>query len=146
QLLLIPMISAIAGGNCVVLKPSEAAPATAALIGKMIGETFASDYIRVVQGEGAVVVPALMNAFRFDHVFYTGSIAVGKSIYQMAAKDLVPVTLELGGKSPVIVEADADIATSAKRIVLGKFLNVGQTCIAPDYVLVHVSVRDKLVE
>ncbi|HEY4147613.1 MAG TPA: aldehyde dehydrogenase [Chitinophagaceae bacterium] len=146
QLLLIPMISAIAGGNCVVLKPSEAAPATAALIEKMMDETFAPAYIKVVQGEGAVTVPALMNAFRFDHIFYTGSVAVGKSIYQLAARDLIPVTLELGGKSPAVVEADADITTAAKRIVLGKFLNTGQTCIAPDYVLVHASVKDKLLE
>jgi aldehyde dehydrogenase (NAD+) len=87
-----------------------------------------------------------MNAFRFDHVFYTGSIPVGKIIYQLAAKDLVPVTLELGGKSPAIVEADADLTTAAKRIVLGKFINAGQTCIAPDYLLVHESLKEKLVE
>jgi aldehyde dehydrogenase (NAD+) len=88
----------------------------------------------------------MMNAFRFDHVFYTGSIPVGKIIYQLAAKDLIPVTLELGGKSPAIAEADADINTAAKRIVLGKFINAGQTCIAPDYLLVHESVKDKLVD
>jgi aldehyde dehydrogenase (NAD+) len=88
----------------------------------------------------------MMNTFRFDYVFYTGSIQVGKIIYQLAAEKLVPVTLELGGKSPAIVEADADIVTSAKRIVMGKFLNVGQTCIAPDYLLVHESVKEELVE
>jgi len=146
QLLLIPMISAIAGGNCIVLKPSEAAPATAALVEKLIGACFDSRYIKVVQGDGAAIVPAMMNTFRFDHVFYTGSVGVGRSIYQLAAAKLVPVTLELGGKSPAIVEADADIATAAKRIVLGKFLNTGQTCVAPDYVLAHASVKDKLVE
>src|SRR5882757_4850306 len=146
QLLLIPMIGAIAGGNCIVLKPSEAAPATAALIEKMMGEYFDSSYIKLVQGDGAVVVPALMNAFRFDHIFYTGSVAVGKSICQLAAGNLVPVTMELGGKSPAIVEADADITVAARRIVLGKFLNTGQTCIAPDYILVHASVKDRLVQ
>ncbi len=146
QLLLIPMIGAIAGGNCIVLKPSEAAPATAALIEKMVGDYFDARYIKVVQGEGAVTVPAVMNATRFDHIFYTGSVAVGKSIYEQAAKDLIPVTLELGGKSPAIVEADADITVSARRIVLGKFINTGQTCVAPDYVLVHASVKDRLLE
>ncbi|MBS1565037.1 MAG: aldehyde dehydrogenase [Bacteroidetes bacterium] len=146
QLLLIPMISAIAGGNCIALKPSEAAPATAALIEKMIGEYFDPQYIKVVQGEGAEVVPGMMNAFRFDHIFYTGSVSTGKAIYQQAAASLIPVTLELGGKSPAVVEADADIATAARRIVLGKFLNAGQTCIAPDYILVHASVRQQLLE
>jgi len=146
QLLLIPLTGAIAAGNCVVLKPSELAPATASVIEKIISTTFEDNYIKVVQGDGATVVPQMMNTFRFDHVFYTGSIAVGKIIYQLAAKNLVPVTLELGGKSPAIVEADADITSSAKRILLGKFINAGQTCIAPDYVLVHESVKNKLVE
>jgi aldehyde dehydrogenase (NAD+) len=146
QLLLIPLAGAIAGGNCVVLKPSELAPATASVIEKIISSTFEDHYIRVVQGNGATVVPEMMNAFRFDHVFYTGSIPVGKIIYQLAAKDLTPVTLELGGKSPAIAEADADLTTTARRIVLGKFINAGQTCIAPDYLLVHESIKDRLVE
>jgi len=146
QLLLIPLVSAIAGGNCAILKPSELAPATAAVIEKIITGIFPPDYIKVVQGDGAMIIPAMMNVFRFDHVFYTGSIPVGKIIYQLAAKDLVPVTLELGGKSPVIVEADANLEVAARRITLGKFLNTGQTCIAPDYLLVHASVKDKLVE
>jgi NAD-dependent aldehyde dehydrogenases len=106
QLLLIPLVGAIAGGNCVVLKPSEFSPATSALIEKMIAENFAQDYIKVVTGDGAEVVPAMMKNFRFDHVFYTGSIPVGKIIYQMAAEKLVPVTLELGGKSPAIICAE----------------------------------------
>jgi len=139
-------VGAIAGGNCAILKPSELAPATAAVIEKIITGIFPPDYVKVAQGDGAVIIPAMMNAFRFDHVFYTGSIPVGKIIYQLAAKDLVPVTLELGGKSPVIVEADADLEVAARRITLGKFLNTGQTCIAPDYLLVHTSVKDKLVE
>jgi aldehyde dehydrogenase (NAD+) len=145
QLLLIPLAGAIAGGNCVVLKPSELAPATASVVEKIISETFETRYIKTIQGDGATVVPEMMNAFRFDHVFYTGSIPVGKIIYQLAAKDLVPVTLELGGKSPAIVEADADVTVAAKRIVMGKFLNAGQTCIAPDFLLVHDSVKEKLV-
>ena len=146
QLLLIPLVGAIAGGNCAVIKPSELAPATAAIIEKIITEAFAPEYVKLVQGDGAAVIPAMTNAFRFDHVFYTGSIPVGKIIYQLAAKDLVPVTLELGGKSPAIVEADASLGSAARRIVLGKFLNVGQTCIAPDYLLVHASVKNELVE
>ncbi len=146
QLLLIPLVGAIAGGNCAVVKPSELAPATATIVEKIITALFPSEYIKVAQGDGAVVIPQMMNAFRFDYVFYTGSIPVGKIIYQFAAKDLVPVTLELGGKSPAIVEADANIEVAARRIVLGKFLNVGQTCIAPDYLLVHDSVKNKLLE
>lgn len=146
QLLLIPLVGAIAGGNCVCIKPSELSIATSAVIEKIITEIFQAEYICTVQGNGAEVVPAMMNSFRFDHVFYTGSIPVGKSIYQLAAKDLVPVTLELGGKSPAIVEADASLKATARRIVLGKFVNSGQTCIAPDYMLVHASVKDKLIE
>jgi len=145
QLLLVPLVGAIAGGNCAIIKPSELAPATAAITQKMISQAFAPDYVLTVPGEGAQVIPAMMNQFRFDHVFYTGSIAVGKTIYQLAANQLVPVTLELGGKSPAIVEADAALNVAARRIVLGKFLNAGQTCIAPDYLLVHASVKDKLL-
>lgn len=145
QLLLIPLVGAIAGGNCAIIKPSELAPATAAVIEKIIAAAFPPEFIKVIQGDGATVVPDMMNAFRFDHVFYTGSIPVGKIIYQLAAKDLVPVTLELGGKSPAIVEADANLAVAARRIVLGKFINAGQTCIAPDYLLVHTSIKNELL-
>jgi len=145
QLQLIPLVGAIAGGNTAVLKPSEIAPATAALIDKIISETFLPDYIKVVQGDGAIVVPGMMKNFRFDHVFYTGSIPVGRAIYKLAADQLVPVTLELGGKSPAIVAKDANISVAARRIVLGKFLNAGQTCIAPDYVLVHHSIKEKFI-
>ena len=146
QLLLMPLVGAIAGGNCVVLKPSEFSPATTALTEKMIREIFPPEYIKVITGDGAKMVPAMMKNFRFDHVFYTGSIPVGKIIYQMAAEKLVPVTLELGGKSPAIVTADADILIAAKRIAFGKFLNTGQTCIAPDYVLVHNDVKEKFID
>lgn len=146
QLLLIPVAGAIAAGNCVVMKPSEFAPTTASVIEKMISEVFSKEFVTVVQGDGATVVPAMMNGFRFDHVFYTGSIPVGKAIYQMAAKDLVPVTLELGGKDPCIVEADADLKVAARRIAVGKFTNAGQMCVCPDYLLVHESVKVKLLE
>ena len=146
QLLLIPLVGAIAGGNCAVLKPSEHAPATAAVIERIITQVFSAEYVYITQGDGAEIIPAMMQSFRFDHVFYTGSIPVGKIIYQLAAKELVPVTLELGGKSPAVVESDADITAAAKRIALGKFINAGQTCIAPDYVLVHESIKDKFVE
>lgn len=146
QLLFNPLIAAIAGGNCVVLKPSELAPATANMMGKICKEIFAEEYVLFVQGDGATVVPSLMNNFVFNHVFYTGSTTVGKMVYKMAAENLVPVTLELGGKSPAIVELDANIKVAAQRIVMGKFINVGQTCIAPDYVLVHESVKDGLVQ
>ncbi len=127
-------------------EPSEFAPATAAMMQQIVDEIYRKEYVSLVQGDGAETVPALMKAFRFDHIFYTGSIPVGKIIYKLAAKDLIPVTLELGGKSPCIVEADANIAVAAKRIVLGKFINAGQTCIAPDYLLVHESVKEALVD
>jgi aldehyde dehydrogenase (NAD+) len=146
QLLLVPLVGAMAGGNCVVLKPSEMAPATARVLETIIREVFPCDYIRLIQGDGSEVVPALMQSIRFDHVFYTGSAAVGRSVYELAAKDLVPVTLELGGKSPAVVESDADIAPTARRIALGKFTNAGQTCVAPDYVLVHADVKERFME
>jgi len=146
NLILIPLVGAIAGGNCVVLKPSELAPSTAALVEKIIQEIFEPNHIKVFNGDGADLVPRLMNDFRFDHVFYTGSVAVGKTIYKLAAEKLIPVTLELGGKSPAVVETDADIKITARRIVLGKFLNAGQTCIAPDYILAHKSIKEELIK
>lgn len=183
QLSIIPLAGAIAGGNCVVLKPSELAPATAAVLEKILTRIFpagipdasstaASDgssasaldtsstatldarvnsgspfgFLKVIQGDGSIVVPALLRSFRFDHIFFTGSIPVGRSIYQLAAQDLVPVTLELGGKSPVVVERDADLKTAARRIALGKFTNAGQTCIAPDYLLLHADIKDRLLQ
>lgn len=145
QLCFAPLVGAIAAGNCTVLKPSEAAPATAALIEKIVSSTFDPSYITVVQGEGSEVIPRLMNETRFDHVFFTGSTQVGKAIYEMAARQLVPVTLELGGKSPCIIEGDADIQVTAKRIAVTKFSNAGQMCVAPDYLLVHESIRDRLL-
>ena len=145
QLLINPLIGAIAAGNCVVLKPSEFAPATDVVMKKIISGTFSNEYVLYMQGDGAVVIPDMMNNFSFDHVFYTGSTAVGKIIYKMAAERLVPVTLELGGKSPCVVESDANINVAARRIAMTKFSNAGQMCVAPDYILAHISVTDQLV-
>jgi aldehyde dehydrogenase (NAD+) len=145
QLLMAPLAAAIAAGNCAVLKPSEMTPHTAAVIETLVKETFNPAFVTVVQGDGSTVIPALMQ-HRFDHVFFTGSTNVGRKIMEMATPHLTPVTLELGGKSPCIVDEHADIHVAAKRIVWGKFWNAGQTCIAPDYVLVHHLVKDKLVE
>jgi aldehyde dehydrogenase (NAD+) len=146
QLLFTPLVGAIAAGNCVVLKSSEFAPATSAVMKKMIEAIFSKEYILFTEGDGATVVPAMMNNFRFDHVFFTGSIPVGKIIYKMAAEQLVPVTLELGGKSPCVVEADANIKVAARRIAVTTFSNAGQMCVAPDYILVHQSKKTELVE
>lgn len=146
QLLINPLVGAIAAGNCAVLKPSEFAPATGAVMKKLVGATFPPGYILYVQGDGAVTIPAMMNHFSFDHVFYTGSTAVGRIIYKMAAERLVPVTLELGGKSPCVVESDADIKVAARRIAVAKFSNAGQMCVAPDYVLVHESKKEELLD
>ncbi|HEV7620905.1 MAG TPA: aldehyde dehydrogenase [Flavisolibacter sp.] len=145
QLLFTPLIGAIAAGNCVVLKPSEFAPETGRVIQKIIEETYVKDYIFLVQGEGNEVIPPMMNNFQFDHVFYTGSTVVGRIIYEMAAKKLVPVTLELGGKSPCVVDSDANLKVAARRIASTKFSNAGQMCVAPDYVLVHESIRSEFL-
>ena len=146
QLVFGPLICAIAGGNTAFIKPSEEAMHTAKLVEKIIHETFDAHYIYVVQGIGAEIIPALINAVRFDHVFFTGSTMVGQKIMEMASKKLIPVTLELGGKSPTIVDASANLDYTSKKIVWSKLINAGQTCIAPDYVLVHSSVKDQLVE
>ncbi|MGV3767279.1 MAG: aldehyde dehydrogenase [Chitinophagaceae bacterium] len=145
MLSLLPLINAIGAGNCVVLKPSEVASASSALMAEIIGKHFSPAYIKVVQGDGEKTVSELMN-FRFDHVFFTGGTAVGKKIYEMAARQLMPVTLELGGKSPVVVAQDADIPVTAKRICAPKFSNAGQMCVAPDYVLAHESIAQRLLE
>jgi aldehyde dehydrogenase (NAD+) len=146
QLLINPLIGAIAAGNCVVLKPSEFAGATASVMKKIIEESFASNYVLYVEGDGATVIAAMMNDFRFNHVFYTGSTVVGRLIYKMAADKLVPVTLELGGKSPCIIEADANLRVAARRIVMTKFSNAGQMCVAPDYILVDATVKEELIQ
>ncbi|MGX5818398.1 aldehyde dehydrogenase [Chitinophaga lutea] len=145
QLMMAPLIGAIAAGNCAVLKLSEQATHTEKVIRDLITATFEPEYIAVVTGEGQVVIPRLMQ-HRFDHVFFTGSIPVGKKILEMAAPHLSTVTLELGGKSPCIVDRGAAIRTAARRIIWGKCWNAGQTCIAPDYVLAHTSVLPQLVD
>ena len=140
QLLISPLIGAIAGGNTAILKPSELAPATAKVARDMIASTFDPSYLRIVEG-GAPESMALMD-LDFDKVFFTGSVPVGKLIMASAAKHLTPITLELGGKSPAIVDATANLEQAARKIAWGKFNNAGQTCVAPDYVLVHQSVAE----
>lgn len=143
QLLIEPLIGAIAAGNCLVLKPSEVVPNVSAVITEMIEAVFDKSYIRSVQG-GVETTTSLINA-PFDYLFFTGSVPVGKIVMEAAAKNLVPVTLELGGKSPVIVDQTANIKVAANRIIWGKTLNSGQTCVAPDYLMVHEDVKDKLI-
>ena len=145
QLLFTPLIGAIAGGNCVVLKPSEFAPATAKVMAKIIDSLFPKNYILYIEGEGATVLPPLLSENRFDHIFYTGSTVVGKIIYKYAAEQLVPVTLELGGKSPAVITSSANIRVAARRLASPKFSNAGQMCIAPDYILVPSELKDELI-
>ncbi|WP_054026392.1 aldehyde dehydrogenase [Bacillus sp. FJAT-28004] len=144
QLVIEPLIGAIAAGNCAILKPSESSPNVSALISKIISETFDPTYIRVIEGEKETT--SLLIHAPVDYIFFTGSIAVGKIVMEAAAKNLVPVTLELGGKSPVIVDSTADLTIAAKRIMWGKLMNTGQTCISPDYVLAHADIKDTLIE
>ena len=145
QLILVPLVGAISAGNCAIIKPSENALHTALLLEKIINEHFEEDYIQVVApDQGKKAVTELIN-LTFDYMFFTGSTAVGKIIMQAAAKNLIPVTLELGGKSPCIVDKDCKLKLSAKRIVWGKFMNAGQTCIAPDYLIVHKKIKDKFL-
>ncbi|SDK87875.1 aldehyde dehydrogenase [Alkalibacterium thalassium] len=142
-LALTPLAGAIAAGNCAVIKPSEVSSHTSALISKIITENFDEQYLTVYEGEADTTQTLLKQGF--DHCFFTGSTEVGKKIMQTASKTLTPVTLELGGKSPCVVTEDADIVKAACRIVWGKFVNAGQTCIAPDFVLVHESVKHRLI-
>jgi aldehyde dehydrogenase (NAD+) len=142
--LLSPLVGAIAGGNCAVVKPSEVAPATAALVARLLPQYLDPECFAVFEG-GPAETEALL-AERFDHIFFTGSTRVGRLVMAAAARHLTPVTLELGGKCPAIVDASARLELAARRITWGKFLNAGQTCIAPDYVLVARSVHDRFVE
>lgn len=144
QLVMEPLIGAIVGGNCAIVKPSESAVHTLEIIKVILSETFRADYIRVVEGEREETSVLIHGPF--DYIFFTGSVAVGKIVMKAAAERLTPVTLELGGKSPVIVDQTANLAHAAERIVWGKFLNTGQTCVAPDYLLVHHDVKEELVE
>lgn len=142
-LALAPLVAAVAAGNCAVVKPSELAPATSALLARLVPAYLDPDAIRVVEGDATVTQELL--AAGFDHALFTGGTEIGKKIMAAAAPTLTPVTLELGGKSPVIVAEDADIDVAARRIAWVKLLNSGQTCIAPDYVLAHRSIVDALV-
>ena len=144
NLILLPLVGSISGGNCAVLKPSELAPATSRLVKKLISERFDEHFIAVVEG-GAEVAEGLLS-LRFDTIFFTGSPHIGKIVMQKAAENLIPVTLELGGKSPAIVHKDADIKKAARRVMWGKLINCGQTCIAPDFLLVHESVKAAFLE
>ncbi|PSL26481.1 aldehyde dehydrogenase (NAD+) [Planomicrobium soli] len=144
QLIMEPLIGAIIGGNCAVVKPSESTPNVAAVIRNIIEEAFPPYYIRVVEGEREEVT-ALIHA-SFDYIFFTGSVNVGKVIMKAAAEKLTPITLELGGKSPAIVDQTANLDLAAKRIAWGKLLNTGQTCVAPDYVCVHESVKEEFMK
>ena len=144
QLALCPVIAAVAAGNQVVLKPSELTPNTAAIIQKIIAAIFPINHVEVIQGDAEVATQLL--AQRWDYIFFTGSVAVGKIVAKAAAANLTPVTLELGGKNPCIVDETANLQLAAKRIVWGKFINAGQTCIAPDYILVHQKSKNKFIE
>src|SRR5215210_2705275 len=139
-----PLVAAVAAGNCAVVKPSELAPATSALLARLLPEYLDPEAVIVVEGEASTTQELL--ALGFDHAFFTGGTEVGKKIMAAAAPTLTPVTLELGGKSPVVVAADADLGVVARRIAWVKLLNSGQTCIAPDYVLAEASIRDELVD
>ncbi|MFQ7519465.1 MAG: aldehyde dehydrogenase [Clostridium sp.] len=139
-----PLIGAIAAGDCAILKVSEDSVHTSKVITEMIAETFPEEYITVVNGDKEVTTELLEE--KLDYIFFTGSPTVGKIIMKKAAQNLTPVTLELGGKSPCIVEESADLKVAAKRIVFGKYLNSGQTCVAPDYLLLQNSVKDEFVK
>ncbi len=138
-----PLVAAIAAGNCVVLKPSEKAPATAHLLASLVGETFDEREVALVEG-GPETAEALLE-LPFNHIFFTGGTSVGRKVMTAAAKHLASVTLELGGKTPAIVDASANVRTAAQRIAWGKFFNAGQTCLAPDYVLVDAAVEKELL-
>jgi aldehyde dehydrogenase (NAD+) len=144
QLALCPLISAVAAGNQVVLKPSELTPKTSEIIAKIIGKIFHKNHVEVV--EGGVEVSQQLLAKRWDYIFFTGSVTVGKIVAKAAAENLTPITLELGGKNPCIIDETANLKLAAKRIVWGKFVNAGQTCIAPDYILIQKNMKSHFVD
>ncbi|WP_413164922.1 aldehyde dehydrogenase [Capilliphycus salinus ALCB114379] len=144
QLMISPLVGAIAAGNCAILKPSEIAANTSKVVANIIQKTFDPAYVAAV--EGGVETSQALLAQKFDHIFFTGGTKIGKIVMEAAAKNLTPVTLELGGKSPCIVDSDVQLDYAAKRIAWGKFINAGQTCIAPDYVLVNREVKASLLE
>ena len=144
QLLLSPLVGAVAAGNCACIKPSEFTPHTSHVVSEVIRKAFPPEYLRVIEGDDETAGALLRE--RFDYIFFTGSTAVGRAVMVAAARHLTPVTLELGGKSPCIVCADARLPVAARRILWGKCLNAGQTCVAPDFVLVDEAVRDRLLD
>ena len=144
QLAITPVVAAIAAGNTVVLKPSELTPHTSQLVEEIIGKVFRKEHVAVCQG-GIPVATELL-AQRWDYIFFTGSVPVGKIVAKAAAQFMTPVTLELGGKNPCIIDGSMDLKLTAKRLVWGKFFNAGQTCIAPDYLIVHADKKDTLIE
>lgn len=144
QLCLVPLVGAISAGNCAVIKPSAYAPATSSALAKILGDIFPPEYVAVVEG-GREQNSALLEEV-FDYIFFTGSVDVGRTVMAAAAKNLTPVTLELGGKSPVIVDETANLKLAAKRIAFGKVLNAGQTCVEPDYLLIHESVKNRFLD
>lgn len=144
QLVMSPLIGALAAGNCAVVKPSEMTPQTSMVVQEILEEVFPEDYVKVVQGEKEVTSQLLDE--RFDYIFFTGSTKVGQIVYEKASKHLTPVTLELGGKSPVIIDDTANLKVAAERIAFGKFMNAGQTCVAPDYVIIDNTVKMKFVK
>ncbi|HEY9646702.1 MAG TPA: aldehyde dehydrogenase family protein, partial [Chroococcidiopsis sp.] len=139
-----PLVGAIAAGNCAIIKPSELAPATGRVLAELIRKTFDPGHVTVIEGD--IATSQALLAEPWDHIFFTGGTATGKQVMAAAAAHLTPVTLELGGKSPCIVDADVDVAIAAKRIVWGKFLNAGQSCVAPDYLLVDRRIKPALIE
>lgn len=139
-----PLVAAIAAGNCCVLKLSENSSNTSAVLRRMLNETFPSDFVKIVD-EDVTSFKLMLDSCRFDYVFFTGGVEVGRSVMQRVAKFLTPMTLELGGKSPCVVDSTADLRLAARRIVFGKFLNCGQTCVAPDYLIVESCVKDELL-
>ncbi len=143
NLTIIPLVGAIAAGNTVLLKPSEIASHTSAMIARILNQTFDERIVKVVEGGAAITTEYL--GYKYDHIFYTGSTTVGKIIYEQAAKQLTPVTLELGGKSPVVVDVKTNLEKTVKRILWGKYINAGQTCVAPDYLFFPRSKRADLI-
>ena len=144
-LALMPFVSAIAAGNVLILKPAHETPNIANIINSIIEKIFPFNHASVILGEGKTTAEYLLNNFRFDHVFFTGSTQVGSWIAQKASEKLSPFTLELGGKSPAVVDESSNIEIAAKRIVWGKFLNAGQTCVCPDYVLIHETKQEEFI-
>ena len=144
QLALLPAISAFSAGNNVILKPSEHTPHTSSLIKEIVDKVFPTEFFKVIEGDAHIASKLL--EYKWDYIFFTGSVKIGKIVAKSAAQNLTPITLELGGKSPAIIDKKIDFKLVSKRIVWGKFLNSGQTCVAPDYLIVHESIKEELIK